>query len=109
MSRLTLRLPNTLHRRLAETADREGVSLNQYLVYLLARGSASPYVARPVPADEVREQGERYGELLGELGSATHAEILAVLEEREPVAPESGLTLETVERIRARRKRPEAG
>lgn len=79
------------------------------MVFILAQSSASPYSARPVPADEVREQLERYGELLGELGSATHAEILAALEEREPVAPEPGLTLETVERIRARRKRPEAG
>ncbi len=37
MSRMTLRLPESLHRLLAEQARREGVSLNQYLVYSLTR------------------------------------------------------------------------
>ncbi len=37
MSRLTLRLPESLHRLLVEQARREGVSLNQYLVYSLTR------------------------------------------------------------------------
>ena len=35
MSRLTLRLPDSLHQQLAEQARREGISLNQYLVYSL--------------------------------------------------------------------------
>jgi antitoxin HicB len=29
-------MPKSLHRRLAETAEREGVSLNQYIVYLVS-------------------------------------------------------------------------
>lgn len=37
MPRLTLRLPETLHRTLVDRATQEGVSMNQYLVYLLAR------------------------------------------------------------------------
>ena len=35
--RILLRLPRSLHRRLAQAARREGVSLNQYIVSLLAR------------------------------------------------------------------------
>jgi antitoxin HicB len=35
--RLLLRIPPTLHRSLAESAEREGVSLNQYLLSLLAQ------------------------------------------------------------------------
>jgi antitoxin HicB len=31
------RLPRSLHRSLAEAAEHEGVSLNQYVVYLLSR------------------------------------------------------------------------
>ncbi|MGJ5631368.1 toxin-antitoxin system HicB family antitoxin [Nostoc edaphicum] len=31
-----VRIPKSLHRRLAETAEREGVSLNQYIVSLLS-------------------------------------------------------------------------
>ena len=34
MSRLTLRLPETLHQQLANLAEREGISLNQYIVYM---------------------------------------------------------------------------
>ena len=34
--RLTLRLPKTLHRKLAERAEREGVSLNQLILSSLA-------------------------------------------------------------------------
>lgn len=34
--RITLRLPKSLHRRLAERADEEAVSLNQYMVSILA-------------------------------------------------------------------------
>ena len=34
--RVTLRLPKTLHRSLSETADQEGISLNQYLVNVLS-------------------------------------------------------------------------
>ena len=32
-----LRLPRSLHRALAEYAKREGISMNQYCVYLLSR------------------------------------------------------------------------
>ncbi len=35
--RITLRTPKTLHRKLIEQAEREGVSLNQYINYLLSR------------------------------------------------------------------------
>lgn len=34
--RLLLRMPKTLHQRLAEAAEKEGVSLNQYIVFLLS-------------------------------------------------------------------------
>ncbi len=34
--KLLLRMPKSLHRRLAETSEREGVSLNQYIVSLLS-------------------------------------------------------------------------
>ncbi len=37
MSRLTLRLPESLHKTLAQQAQTEGISLNQMIVYLLTR------------------------------------------------------------------------
>ena len=36
-----LRLPKSLHRQLAEHSKREGVSMNQYCVYLLSKYAAS--------------------------------------------------------------------
>ena len=35
-----LRLPRSLHRALAEQSQREGISMNQYCVYLLAKNDA---------------------------------------------------------------------
>ena len=35
-----LRLPRSLHRSLAEHSHREGISMNQYCVYLLAKNDA---------------------------------------------------------------------
>ncbi|MGN0950440.1 MAG: type II toxin-antitoxin system HicB family antitoxin [Mitsuokella sp.] len=35
-----LRLPKSLHKKLAERAKREGISLNQYCVYLLSQNNA---------------------------------------------------------------------
>lgn len=35
-----LRMPKTLHRMLAEHSKREGISMNQYCVYLLSRNDA---------------------------------------------------------------------
>ena len=35
-----LRIPKTLHRQLALQSKREGVSMNQYCVYLLSQNSA---------------------------------------------------------------------
>jgi len=44
---MTLRLPNSLHDRLTENARREGVSMNQYVVFALGR---------VVTSDELAEQ-----------------------------------------------------
>lgn len=44
--RLTLRLPRTLHRRLAELAEAEGSSLNQFILSMLAFESGALFSAR---------------------------------------------------------------
>ena len=36
-----LRIPKSLHRQLAEHSKREGISMNQYCLYLLAKNDAS--------------------------------------------------------------------
>lgn len=41
--KLLLRMPKSLHRRLAEAAEKENVSLNQYLVFLLSTSKIAPF------------------------------------------------------------------
>jgi uncharacterized protein (DUF1778 family) len=90
MSRLTLRLPESLHQNLAARARREGVSLNQYLVYALTRQASGGYVIEPVPEEEVAAQEERFRALLDRLGPpATDEELRAALAAREPLRDEA--------------------
>jgi hypothetical protein len=46
MARMTLRVPDSLHALLAECAKREGVSMNQYVVFALSRITTIDDVAR---------------------------------------------------------------
>lgn len=102
MSRLTLRLPESLHHQLESRARQEKVSLNQYLVYALTRHVAMAYTVTPIPEEAVQQQRELFAALLGNLGQASSAEIRHALAEREEVAPEPGLDPEVVARLRQR-------
>ena len=44
--KFNVRLPKSLHQALSESAEQDGVSLNQYVVMLLARGEAEDRVTR---------------------------------------------------------------
>ena len=109
MSRLTLRLPETLHQQLAQVAEQEGVSLNQYIVYALTRQSVNAPVrglntdtisAQPDP--EIERQRSLFETLKGGLGEASSADIEAILADREVVSCEPELTTETIERLRVK-------
>lgn len=104
MSRLTVRLPDTLHRQLNDLADQEGVSLNQYIVYALTRQTTLAYTVQAVPAEEIKQQRAAFTALLQSLGQASMAEIEQVLAEREVVEPEAGLSPEIMERLHTRLK-----
>jgi antitoxin HicB len=54
--KFNLRLPRSLHRRLAESAECEGVSLNQYVVGLLSEQDALARVERRLDALETRSE-----------------------------------------------------
>jgi len=40
--RFKLRLPKSLHKELAEKSKQEGISMNQYCLYLLSKNSSFP-------------------------------------------------------------------
>ena len=75
MSRLTLRLPDSLHQQLEQMAETEQISLNQYIVYALTR-----QLTMQTSFDEIQQ----------------------ALAAREMVVPEPGLTPEVVESLRAK-------
>jgi HicB family len=106
MSRLTLRLPETLHRQLEVQAKREGVSLNQYVVYALSRQLTQSYMVHAVPEETVAQQQAQFTALLRELGQASPEAIRAVLAARDHVASEPELTPDVVAQLRARLTAP---
>ena len=96
MSRLTLRLPETLHHQLANLAEGEGVSLNQYIVYALTRQVTLAYSANAVSKEEIQQQRQAFDALVQGLGKASLSELATVLNERETVLPEKVLDTNTV-------------
>jgi hypothetical protein len=102
MGRLTLRLPGTLHEQLTLLAEREGVSLNQYIVYALTRQVTLAYTVQAVPEQEVSQQRASFTALLQGLGQSSFEEIEAVLAERESAQAEPGLSPEVTTRLKER-------
>jgi hypothetical protein len=102
MSRLTLRLPETLHQQLGNLAESEGVSLNQYIVYALTRQASLAHVMQAVPESEVARQQEAFQSLVKQLGQAPVDAIESILATREQVEPEAELNLDAVALLKAR-------
>ena len=55
-----LRLPKSLHKALAEHSKQEGISMNQYCLYLLAKNDAA-YTYNNTKTYMVHETQEKYG------------------------------------------------
>jgi len=102
MSRLTLRLPETLHQQLINLAQSEGVSLNQYIVYALTRQVALAYTVDTTPVEEVNQQQQAFQTLLKDLGQASSTEIKSALDNREVVQPEEELSPEIIAHFQQR-------
>lgn len=105
MSRLTLRLPDSLHRQLEQTAENEQISLNQYIVYALTRQLTLAYNVQALSDKVVAEERAAYSALLQTLGRASFDEIQRALAAREAVTPEAGLTPEVMENLRAKMRK----
>jgi hypothetical protein len=102
MSQLTLELPETLHHQLHSLAQNEGVSLSQYVLFALTRQVTLSYTVRSVPETETAQQRLAFAALLNNLGQTSFSEIEKVMQEREVVDPETGLTSEVVKRLQSR-------
>jgi len=99
MSRLTLRLPESLHQQLSDLAKSEGVSLNQYIVYILTRQAASSYTMQTHSESSLEKQRESFADLLKSLGEANPIQVEKALAQREVVDPEAELTSDIFKRM----------
>jgi len=99
MSRLTLRLPDTLHSQLESRAKQENVSLNQYLVYALTRHVAMTYMVMQIPEQAVQQQREAFAVLIETLGQAPPARVEQVLTTRDKVESEPDLDPQVIARL----------
>jgi hypothetical protein len=109
MSRLTLRLPETLHQQLALVAEQEGVSLNQYIVYALTRQTVNaPLQGLNVerisvqPDAETDRQKSSFQTLKDGLGEASSVDIERILAARKEVTSDPELTTDTIDSPRER-------
>jgi len=102
MGRFTLRLPETLHHELETRAAQEGVSINQYVVYALTRHVAAAYTVQVLPEEHLKEQRQRYAQLLEGLGEPSVKATKEFLAERELAETEEGLTDELAARMEAK-------
>ena len=82
MSRLTVRLPDTLHRQLEVLAKSENVSLNQYIVYALTQQTTLAHTVRVLPEEAIIQQEEGFAILLQSLGNASIADVKKELAKR---------------------------
>ena len=64
--KFVVRLPRSLHRQLAETAEREGVSLNQFVNVALARAveRTNPSVSYPIKVEQPLAVAEKKGKFV---------------------------------------------
>lgn len=102
MSRLTLRLPETLHRQLETLAKREQTSLNQYIVYALTRQAAEAYTVHEFSEGAVAQQRAAFDAMLQNLGQASSDQVERVMAQREQTPPEKGLSAKIIKRLRGR-------
>ena len=102
MSRLTLRLPNSLHNQLRSLANNDDISLNQYVVYALTHQVTLAYTTQAFSDTAVNQQQAAYTALLQSLGQASFEEIQQVMDERDIVEPEKGLNPDVINKLQNR-------
>lgn len=91
MSALSVRLPDSLHRRLAEVAEREGVSINQ-----LINSAVAEKMSALMTEEYLAERAKR----------GTRRKFAAVLAKVPDVEPEAS---DRIRKPSKKRRRPKAG
>lgn len=102
MSQIEISVPDTLLYQLKTTASKEGVSLEQYILFALRRQAMLTSAIHRVSEKDAGFQHKDFTERIKRLGNASSEELEEILQERDPVDPEPGLKQETVLRLKKR-------
>ena len=102
MSRIEISVPDTLLYHLKAIAMEEGVSLEQYVLFALTRQAMLVPAIPKVSEKDAEFQHQDFTERMKRLGHASSEDLEKLLEEREPVEPESQSKPETVLRLKNR-------
>ncbi|GBF82825.1 toxin-antitoxin system HicB family antitoxin [Aphanothece sacrum] len=99
MSRLTVKLPETLHQQLVNLAQKEGISLNQYIVYALTRQVSIAYTVTSLSENDITQQKQSFFHLIQELGEIDDKSIDVILSQREKVTSDDELSQEIFDQL----------
>jgi poly(A) polymerase Pap1 len=99
MSRLTVRLPETLHQQLVNLAQKEGISLNQYIVYALTRQVSIAYTVTSLSENDIIQQNQSFSHLIQELGEIDDKTIDIILSQRKKVTSNNELSQEIFDKL----------
>lgn len=101
MNDMILTLPDMIYQRLVLLAQKEGLSLSQYLLNAMMAHAVANYRVRATSEPERLQQRADFLALLDRLGTVSEEEIDRALAEREPVGPEPEMDAETISKFRA--------
>ncbi len=99
MSQLSLQIPETLHHRLLQLSNGEGIPLDQYIIYALTERVSQTYVVTKNTGVSMAQTQASIAQVRDRLGTTSAEEIQAILNEREIVEPEVGLSPEVIDRV----------
>jgi predicted transcriptional regulator len=74
MSTLSVRLPESLHKRLKEVADKEGVSINQFITTAVAEKLSALMTADYLQERAARGRRDRFDRVLAKVRDVPAAE-----------------------------------
>ncbi len=102
MSQIAITVPETLRHQLETMSRKEGVSLEQYVVFALTRHATLASLIRNAREEDPESQLKEFKARRERLGKTSREELAEILGERELVEPESDLNPEIVSQLKKR-------
>lgn len=101
MSQIEISVPETLLYQMEITARKEGVSVEEYILFALTRQTMLTSAIKRVPEENLVYQNKDFADQLKRLGTASSKEMEKILRERETVNAEPELEQKTVSHLKS--------